>query len=346
MRRAFGAPRCSCVRPVGGCEHSRFLDSRALAHAHLTRCEPSLANSRLLLRVTDQGKPRSRMRDRAQHRPVAAAVVALERDERAEEKAVGDEGARAVDRIEHPAIARHSISRGALAELLAQHSVRRIAVLDERAHRLLGAAIGCGHGRGVVLGIDRDAAEEQRPDDRDRRTDQLVHERHELARFARVERRAVSDGGVHTLSAPRTNSASQALRSASPWGKRAHAGATCARSRASAASCLPAAFHLPSRLLMRVKRRAVAAEERVVGRDFGDHRLGRLLDARGVLAARTPRDNRCSSPPIAGASPDPARSRTPCPPSRWPPPCRRGAGVRGQAEHVVVGRVRALELGR
>ena len=84
-------------------------------------------------------------------------------DERAEEWAGGGEALRAVDRIEHP----DELRVGAIvAELLAEHAVRGKPLCDHRAHQLLGAAVGGGHGRLVGLELDGDVvAAEERADE-------------------------------------------------------------------------------------------------------------------------------------------------------------------------------------
>ena len=51
--------------------------------------------------MADQRDAGRRVGDGTEDRRVARAVVALEGDQRAEQEAVGDEGARAVDRIEY-----------------------------------------------------------------------------------------------------------------------------------------------------------------------------------------------------------------------------------------------------
>ena len=77
-----------------------------------------------------------------------------QRDEGTPEGLAGDEGLGAVDGIEHPG----PLLRSALAELdallLAEDGVRREALADERAHGSLGALVGDGHGRRVVLVVD------------------------------------------------------------------------------------------------------------------------------------------------------------------------------------------------
>ena len=70
--------------------------------------------------------------------------VALVRqpDQRAPERDAGDEGARAVDRIDDPdMVARRVLG----AELLAEYAVAGILGPDQRADGLLGLAVGLGH---------------------------------------------------------------------------------------------------------------------------------------------------------------------------------------------------------
>ena len=90
------------------------------------------------------------MGDATEHRPETRAVVAFESDQGAEQEAVADEGARAVHGIEDPAVA---AGAGPGAVLFAHHAVVRIAALDQRPHRPLGAAVGGSNRRGVGLGL-------------------------------------------------------------------------------------------------------------------------------------------------------------------------------------------------
>ncbi len=140
------------------------------------------------LAVADQRQSGDRMRDHAEHRPEAGAVVAFQRDQRAEQEAVGDEGARAVDRIEHPAVARSRLG----AVFFADDAVIRIAPLDQRSHRRFGVAVRERDRRGVVLRHDRRARHEIGADRGERSADQLVRERDELALFGARQCRAVA----------------------------------------------------------------------------------------------------------------------------------------------------------
>ena len=63
-------------------------------------------------------------------------------DQRAPERDAGDEGARAVDRVDDPdMVARHVLR----TELLAKYAVAGMLGADQRADRLLGLAVGLGH---------------------------------------------------------------------------------------------------------------------------------------------------------------------------------------------------------
>jgi len=70
-------------------------------------------------------------------------------DQRAENRKAGDEGAGAVDRIDHPGV----VSAGVVfAQFLAKDSVIGIGLDDEVADRLFGLAVGAGDG---LLGAGR-----------------------------------------------------------------------------------------------------------------------------------------------------------------------------------------------
>ena len=97
--------------------------------------------------------------DEAEHGPASVQQP----DQGAEQGPSGDEGAGAVDRVEHPEPLR---LRPLGAELLAQDAVLREALAEQAAHRLLGGAVGLGHRGGVALRLDQQRAAEQRADDR------------------------------------------------------------------------------------------------------------------------------------------------------------------------------------
>jgi len=68
--------------------------------------------------------------------------VAGEPDQRAPNRDTGNEGARAVDRIEHPDIFGIDVL---VAELLPQHAMGREAAFDQMAHHALAGAVALGH---------------------------------------------------------------------------------------------------------------------------------------------------------------------------------------------------------
>jgi NAD(P)-dependent dehydrogenase (short-subunit alcohol dehydrogenase family) len=118
----------------------------------------------------------NRLVENAEHR----AAVLLQRDERAPFVPAGDEGARAVHRIEHPAQAARARF---FAIFLAEDSVGRPLAFDDRADRGFGTLVGLGHGiedgpavddRPLVGHIDADA--EIGPDHRARRIGKPVRE--------------------------------------------------------------------------------------------------------------------------------------------------------------------------
>ena len=77
--------------------------------------------------------------EHAEHRH----ALVLKPDQRAPERLAGDEGARAVDGIEHPAIAARARR---VAQFFAENPVLRKTLSDHRAHDFFGAAVGFGDG--------------------------------------------------------------------------------------------------------------------------------------------------------------------------------------------------------
>ena len=196
--------------PVRRGEHGRFFEPGAGPHFHAPlRAIGGI--QRAAIAVTDQRQSRGRVGDDAEHRPETGAVVALQRDQRAEQEAVGDEGARAVDRIQYPSVA----VAGLGPVLLTDDAVVRIAPLDQLAHRRLGGAIGQRHRRSVFLGVDRGAGQEVATDRRERGADQLVRERHELGFLGTGERGTVASWHHLQARLAGVNSPSHHARSAS-----------------------------------------------------------------------------------------------------------------------------------
>jgi len=77
------------------------------------------------------------------HHAVDRYALAGQPDQRAPDRDAGDEGAGAVDRVEHPDI----VGVGVLgAEFLAEDAVGREGALDQVAHHVLAGAIALGHG--------------------------------------------------------------------------------------------------------------------------------------------------------------------------------------------------------
>src|SRR5580704_7750125 len=88
--------------------------------------------------VRNEALAQDRLIDDAEHAP----TIVFQRNQCAPGGASGNEGARAVDRIQHPlmpAIARFQ------AMLLAKYAVVWPLVADERAHCRLGLPVGGGH---------------------------------------------------------------------------------------------------------------------------------------------------------------------------------------------------------
>jgi hypothetical protein len=82
-------------------------------------------------------------RERLVHHAVDRHTVPHQSDQRAPDRQAGDEGPRAVDRIEHPDI----FGIGVLgAELLAEHAVPGELALDQMAHDHLAGPVALGHG--------------------------------------------------------------------------------------------------------------------------------------------------------------------------------------------------------
>ena len=101
--------------------------------------------------------------ERLMHHAEDRRSVAHEPDEGAPDRHSGDERFGAVDRVEHP----DELGIGALvAVFLADNAVLRKVALDQRAHRVLGGAVGGRHRvethrRALVLDAERGAEERQ-----------------------------------------------------------------------------------------------------------------------------------------------------------------------------------------
>ena len=78
-------------------------------------------------------------------------AILAQGDERSPFLHAGDEGARAVDRVQHPHV---FFIRRMLPMLFAVDAMIRIVLLDQGAHDLLGLAVGQRYGAGVVLEAD------------------------------------------------------------------------------------------------------------------------------------------------------------------------------------------------
>ena len=92
--------------------------------------------------------------------PTIGRLAIQQRDQRAERRPPADEGARPIDRVQHPA---QPSLRPLEAEFLPQDPVVREPLRQHRAHRLLGGAVGDGHRRAVGLRVDRHIGAEERP---------------------------------------------------------------------------------------------------------------------------------------------------------------------------------------
>ena len=77
------------------------------------------------------------------HHAVDRHAIARQPDQRAPNRDARDEGARAVDRIEHPDIFRVGVLA---AEFLAEHAMGRELPLDHVAHHRFAGAVAFGHG--------------------------------------------------------------------------------------------------------------------------------------------------------------------------------------------------------
>ena len=117
------------------------------------------------------------MRDHAEYRSITASLPTLECNQRSEQKAMRDEGTRAVDWIEHPTIAAAFLD----AVLFTDDRMLWVTLLDQGAHRGLGIPVGQRDRACVALHGHLCAAEEKRANRSEGFCNQLVHERHELA---------------------------------------------------------------------------------------------------------------------------------------------------------------------
>ncbi len=133
--------------------------------------------SPIMRRAAVAGKllARERLVHHAEHR----LAEAHQADQRAPGHHAGDEGFGAVDRIEHPDI----FGVGALgAVFLAENAVAGKILADERAHRLLGGAVGRGDRieTAGLLVIDRQRRAEKRQDGLARHAGELIDETAEI----------------------------------------------------------------------------------------------------------------------------------------------------------------------
>jgi hypothetical protein len=89
-----------------------------------------------------------------------------QRDQGAEQRAAGDEGAGAVDRVEQP----DPFGIGPVgAVFLAPDAVAGEALAQQGADGAFGAAVGLGDGAGIALGVNQQGRTEKGADDRPRR---------------------------------------------------------------------------------------------------------------------------------------------------------------------------------
>ena len=144
MRRTRSATRSNAarsraVRNIVGSVHASTASRERAAAA---RPQPSAARGRAATRRR-RPPPRgtTRRRTAGARRPRRRAAV-VERDQRRPVHLAEDEAARAVDRIDHPRVARRAL---APAELLAADAVIGVRALDPRADHFLGRTIGDGH---------------------------------------------------------------------------------------------------------------------------------------------------------------------------------------------------------
>ena len=94
------------------------------------------------------------MTDGRENRPEARTVVALQRDQRAEKKAVRDKAAGAVNRIQNPAIA-NAVDFFAFfdAKFLAENSMLRVTRFNELAKEASKSSKRNGVKRSISAGV-------------------------------------------------------------------------------------------------------------------------------------------------------------------------------------------------
>ena len=133
--------------------------------------------SAIMRRAAVAGK--SLARERLVHHAEHRLAETHQADQRAPGHHAGDEGLGAVDRIEHPDI----FGVGALgAVFLAEDAVAREILADERAHGLLGGAVGGGdriEAAGFLV-LDRQRGAEKRQDGLARHAGELIDETAEI----------------------------------------------------------------------------------------------------------------------------------------------------------------------
>ena len=107
--------------------------------------------------LPDPPFPRDRLIDHAQHRP----AILHQGNQRAEDRAPGDEAGRSIDRIENPLPCGTFV---ACAIFLADDPIVCSFAFENRAHRRLGCTVGFGHEALVWFTLLRPFAAKEGPD--------------------------------------------------------------------------------------------------------------------------------------------------------------------------------------
>lgn len=124
-------------------------------------------------RRADPALPRDGLVDHPQDRRISVQ----QRHQHPKRRAAGDEGAGAIDRVQHPA---HPRPGPLPPKLLAQDAVAREPLRQQAAHRLFRRPVGSGDRAGITLQLRVDAAPVERPDRRPRQVRRSLRRRDQL----------------------------------------------------------------------------------------------------------------------------------------------------------------------
>ena len=134
-----------------------------------------------------------RMAHGGEDRSKSGTVIALQGDERSEQKRVRNKAAGSVDRIQYPTVANALyVSSLSFAPLFTEDAVIGEFSFDHPPHFFFGEFVGFGDGTAVRLIFRYEPRQKTRHDHIKRRVNKHVYERHEPRLFFRRYRRRIA----------------------------------------------------------------------------------------------------------------------------------------------------------